>query len=38
MRKTKHALFAFSSYTYKAVEAYLNRQAARGWAGADRPL
>ena len=32
MRKTKHALFAFSSYTYKAMEAYLNRQAARGWA------
>lgn len=32
MRRTKHVLFAFSPYTYKAVEAYLNRQAARGWA------
>ena len=32
MRQTKHVLFAFSPYTYKAVEAYLNRQAARGWA------
>ena len=32
MRQTKHVLFAFSPYTYKAVEIYLNRQAAKGWA------
>lgn len=31
MRQTKHVLFAFSPYTYKAVEKYLNDQAVKGW-------
>lgn len=32
MRRTKRALFTFPPYAYKAVERYLNRQAAKGWA------
>lgn len=31
MKRTKHTLFLFSPYQYKAVEEYLNRQAAQGW-------
>lgn len=31
MRKTKHVLFSFPPYMYKAVERYLNDQAAKGW-------
>lgn len=31
MRRTKHVLFSFPPYLYKAVERYLNDQAAQGW-------
>ena len=31
MRQTKRVLFCFSGHMYKAVEDYLNAQAAKGW-------